>query len=153
MRLGRGSFSSQRHGIRYFAFFTETKWQTFRGIPGFYSTSGAVDYKAVILCAHLVAVKCEVFTTTSTREIQLCTRPATQLTCCPYFRQISHARPLRMRENLSERGLLNKKPVVILYPLWLWWWHPSPSVQKVGSQSLVLVINCNGGKNTNDQQC
>ena len=37
---------------------------------------------------------------------------------------------------------LNKKPVVILYPLWLWWWPPSPSVQNVGSQSLVLVINC-----------
>ena len=106
MRLGRGSFSSQRHGIRYFAFFTETKWQTFRGIPGFYSTSGAVDYTAVIFCAHLVAVKCEVFTTTSTREIQLCTRPATQLTCSPYFRQISHASPLRVRENLSERGRL-----------------------------------------------
>ena len=48
---------------------------------------------------------------------------------------------------------LNKKPVVILYPLWLRWWPPSPSVQKVGSQSLVLVINCNGGKNVNDQQC
>ena len=41
---------------------------TFRGIPGFYSTSG---YTAVILSAHLVAVKCEVFTTTSTREVPL----------------------------------------------------------------------------------
>ena len=59
---------------------TETKWQTFRGIPGFYSTSGAVDYTAVIFSAHLVAVKWEVFTTTSTREIRLCARPATQLT-------------------------------------------------------------------------
>ena len=53
---------------------------TFRGIPGFYSTSG---YTAVILSVHLVAVKCEVFTTTSTREIQLCVRPATQLTPSP----------------------------------------------------------------------
>ena len=63
--------------------FTETKWQTFRGIPGFYSTSGAVGYTAVIFCAHRVAVKCEVFATTSTREIQLYARPATQLTCSP----------------------------------------------------------------------
>ena len=78
--------------------FTETKWQTFRGIPGFYSTSGAVDYTAVIFCAHLVAMKCEVFTTTSTRGIQLYARPATQLTCSPlppadFTRQsIAHAR-------------------------------------------------------------
>ena len=92
--------------ILYICLFTETKWQTFRGIPGFYSTSGAVDYTAVIFCAHLVAVKCEVFTTTSTREIQLCARPATQLTCSSLLRQISHASPLRMNENLSKRGLL-----------------------------------------------
>ena len=38
-----------------FCLFTETKWQMFCGIPGFYSTSGAVDYTAVIFCAHLVA--------------------------------------------------------------------------------------------------
>ena len=90
-RLGQGSFSSQCRRIRYSAFllklklclFTETKWQTFCGIPGFYSTSGAVDYMAVIFCAHLVSEKCEVFTTTSTRDIQLCAWPATQLTCSP----------------------------------------------------------------------
>ena len=83
--------------------FTETKWQMFRGIPGFYSTSGAVDYTAVIFCAHLVAVKCEVFTTTSTREIQLCARPATQLTRSPYFLQVAYSSPLLMREDLSQR--------------------------------------------------
>ena len=59
----------------------------FRGIPGFYSTSSAVDYTAVIFRTHLVAMKCEVFTTTivvsSAREIQLCAWPATQLTCPP----------------------------------------------------------------------
>ena len=88
-----------------FCLFTETKWQTFRGIIGFYSTSGAVDYTAAIFCVHLVAVKYEVFTATSTREIQLCARPATQLTCFPLLPAISHASPLRMRENLSERGL------------------------------------------------
>ena len=67
----------------YYITITETKGQTFRGIPGFYSTSGAVDYTAVIFSAHLVAVKCEVFTTTSTRKIQLRARPATQLTRSP----------------------------------------------------------------------
>ena len=39
--------------------------QTFRGITGFYSTSG---YTAVVFYTHLVAVKCEGFTATSTRE-------------------------------------------------------------------------------------
>ena len=60
--------------------------------------------------AHPIAVKCEVFTPTGIREIQLCARPATQLRCPPppppppYFRQIAHASPLRMREALSARG-------------------------------------------------
>ena len=45
-------------------------------------------------------MKCKVLTTTSTRE--------TQLTGPPYFRQIPHASPLCMRENLSERGLLSQ---------------------------------------------
>ena len=59
---------------------------------------------AGIFSAHLVAMKCEVFTTASAREIQLCTRPATQQKRYPYFRQIAYASPLRMREDLSERG-------------------------------------------------
>ena len=56
--------------MRYFALLLKLKdsW-TFRGVPGFYSTRGAVDYTAVIFSAHLVAVKCEVFATTSTREV------------------------------------------------------------------------------------
>ena len=61
-------------------FVTETKSQMFCKFPGFYSTSG---YMSIIFSAHLVTMKWEVFTTTSTREIQLCTRPATQLTCSP----------------------------------------------------------------------
>ena len=76
--------------------------QTFHRIPGFYSTSG---YTAVIFSAHLVAVRCEIFTTTSTREIQLCTRPGTQLTRSPLL--LLNASPLRMRGDLSERGLLS----------------------------------------------
>ena len=48
--------------IAIFCLVAETKGQTFRGTPGFYSTSGVVDYTAVISSAHLVAVKCEVFT-------------------------------------------------------------------------------------------
>ena len=85
---------------------TETKWQTFCGIPGFYSTSGAVDYMAVIFCALLVAVKCKVFITTSTREYiryTLGQQPSWHVP--PYFRQISHASPLHVPKNLSERGL------------------------------------------------
>ena len=44
-----------------FCLVTETEGQTFREIPGFYSTSG---YMAVIFSAHLVTVNCEVFTAT-----------------------------------------------------------------------------------------
>ena len=39
---------------------------------------GTVEYTAVIFCAYLDAVKCDVSTTSSTREIQLCAGPATQ---------------------------------------------------------------------------
>ena len=65
-----------------------------------------MDYTAVIFCAHLIAVKCEVFTTTSTREIQLCARPATQLTCSPllpadFTRQsIAHARKFQLNGSM-----------------------------------------------------
>ena len=90
--------------------FTETKWQMFCGIPGFYSTSGAVDYTAVIFCAHLVAMKCKVFT--STREIQLCTWPATQLMCSPllpadFTRQsIAHAQNSKWKGSIDLKLLL-----------------------------------------------
>ena len=86
-----GSFSSQRR-LRYFALLLELK-----------DRSGVVGYTVVIFSAHLVPVKWEFFTTSSTMEIQLCARPATQLTHSPYFRQIAYASPLRMREDLSER--------------------------------------------------
>ena len=49
--------------IGIFCLVTESKGQVFRGIAGFYSILGAVDYTAVIFSAHLVAVKCEIFTT------------------------------------------------------------------------------------------
>ena len=101
---GTGKNHSQQIGIilesapiAIFCFATETKGQTFGGILGFYSTSG---YTAVIFSAHLVAVKCEGFTTSSTREIQLCARPATQLTRFPLLpanrihQSIAHARRL-----------------------------------------------------------
>ena len=100
-----------------FCLATETKGQTFRGIPGFYSTSG---YTAVIFSAHLVAVKCEVFTTTSTREIQLCARPATQLTRSPllpanHVRQsITHARIFKWKGSISVGRFTNWT-----IPVWL----------------------------------
>ena len=75
--LSRLGITFESAPIAIFCLVTETKGQTFRGIPGFYLTSG---YTAVIISAHLVAVKCKGFTTTSTREIQLCARPPTQPT-------------------------------------------------------------------------
>ena len=77
----------------------------FRGIPGFYSTSGAVDYTAVIFCAHLVAVKCKVSLLLVPGKYSYALGQLPADVFPPYFRQISHASPLRMRENLSERGL------------------------------------------------
>ena len=81
--FAHGNFNLYRVGIILesaptviFCLVTETEGQTFRKIPGFYLTSG---YTAVIFAAHLVTMKCQVFTTTSTGEIQLCARPATQL--------------------------------------------------------------------------
>ena len=93
----------------WLCFFTETKWQMFRRIPGFYSTSGAVDYTAVIFWAHLVAVKCEVFTTISitsisTREIQLCTQDMFPLLLADFTCQsIVHVQKSKWN---TERGLL-----------------------------------------------
>ena len=81
-------------------FVTETKSQMFCKFPGFHSTSG---YMSIIFSAHLVTMKREVFTTTSTREIQLCARPATQLTCSPLLlanhacQSIVHARRFKRK--------------------------------------------------------
>ena len=83
--------------VIYF-FVNETNGQTICGILGFYSTSG---YTAVIFSAHLVTVKCEVFTTTSTWEIQLYVQPATQLKSPPLLpansirQSIAHARRVK----------------------------------------------------------
>ena len=44
-----GSFSSKL--IAIVCLVTETKGQTFRAVPGFYSASGAMDYTAVMLSA------------------------------------------------------------------------------------------------------
>ena len=66
-----GSFSS-RHRLRYSALLLELK-----------DRNGVVGYTVEIFSAHFVAVKCEVFTTSNTMEIQLCARPATKLTHSP----------------------------------------------------------------------
>ena len=65
------SFSTESAPIAIFCLVTETKGWTFHGILGFYLTSGIVDYMAVIISAHLVSVKSEVFTAASTMKIQL----------------------------------------------------------------------------------
>ena len=89
--------------VIYF-FVNETNGQTICGILGFYSTSG---YTAVIFSAHLVTVKCEVFTTTSTWEIQLCIQPATQLKSPPLLpansirQSIAHARRVKWKGSIT----------------------------------------------------
>ena len=107
--------------------FTETKWQTFRGIPGFYSTSGALSPWNVMFLLLLVLGK---------YSYALGQQPSWCVT--PYFRQISHASPLRMPKNLSKRGLLSCRilsvaesavevPYIFILP-------PSLSCEKIRSQ-------------------
>ena len=57
--------------IAIFCLVTETKGQTFHWIPGFYSTSGVVNYTTVIFSAHLVALKCVECCFTSTETVVL----------------------------------------------------------------------------------
>ena len=58
-----------------------------------------------------LTVKCEVFTTTSTFEIQLCARPATQPTCSLLLpadftrRSIAHARKSKWKGSIRARWL------------------------------------------------
>ena len=62
----------------------------------------------LIFSAYLVAVKCEGFTTTSTREIQLCAQPATPLMRSPLLpANCEHQDIVRGDLNDSKRGLLN----------------------------------------------
>ena len=63
------------------------------------------------MCWHWLGTYWDLTRLNHFREIQLCAQPATQLTCSPCFRQISYASPLRMRENLNERGLLYQRPI------------------------------------------
>ena len=111
-----GSFPSQ-HWLWYFALLLKLKDRCSMEFLAFkfYLTSGAVDYMAVIFSTHLVAMKCVFFTTTSTREIQLCTLPATQLTLLVNCvrQSVVHAWRFKwkgsistMHGDLSERGLL-----------------------------------------------
>ena len=105
-QIGDHSRASADCIIAIFCRVTETWEQTSRGIPGFYSTSGAVDYTAVVFSVHLVARKCEFFTTTNTMEIELCARPATQLTRSPllpanFTRQsTAHARKCKWKGSI-----------------------------------------------------
>ena len=68
-----GSFSSQ-HRLRYFALLLKLKD---RRSAEFLAFIRPVDYTGVIFSTHLFAEKCEVFSTTSTREIQLRVWPDT----------------------------------------------------------------------------
>ena len=84
-----------------------------------------MDYTAVIFCAHLVAVKCEVFTTTSTREIQLCARPATQLTCSP--RQISHTPVHCACAKILSEGVCSDTDLICILAYIDQWFHSAQS--------------------------
>ena len=88
--------------IEIFCLVTETKGQTLRGISGFYSTSGVVDCTAVVFSAHLVAVKCEVFTTISARELQLFQQPSGRV-------PPTSGKSRTTVQDFSERGLLSRR--------------------------------------------
>ena len=57
----------------------QTKGQTFWRIPGFYLTSGVVDYMAVIFSTHLVAMKCKFFFLLATQQTRSPLLPANRI--------------------------------------------------------------------------
>ena len=122
--------------------FTETKWQTFCGIPGLYSTSGALLPWNVMLLLLLVLGKC---------SYALGQQPSWCVT--PYFWQISHASPLCMREYLSERGLLSCRilsvaesaveiPYIFILPPSLWKDKVTAKIQNILEYLSVLYLRC-----------
>ena len=98
------SWSSRRMKGEEWRWTPESKGQTFRGIPGFYSTSGAVDWSAVIFSVHLVAVTWNarflLLVVLGKYSYSLGQQPSWRVP--PYFRQIAYTSPLRVREDLSE---------------------------------------------------
>ena len=88
---------------------TANKGQTFRGIRYYYFRPVSGYTAVVVFSAHLVAVpKRKVFTTSSIRNYSYVFDQQPSWRVSPqYFRQIAYAAsPLRMREDLSERGLI-----------------------------------------------
>ena len=86
----------------------------FHGIPGFYLTRGAV-----ILSTHLVARKCKVFTTTSSREIQLCTQPANHLTLSPLLTANHVCQSIAHVQRFKWKGSVHKNLWKLMWKIYL----------------------------------
>jgi len=112
-----GSFLNQRCRLQYFALLLKLK--------------DRCSAEFLIFSAHLVTMKCKGFTTISTREVQLCAWPATQLTHSPLLPANPICQSLCMCEYLSEthteRGLL---------AAWLGLEFPSKVVEYISWYSL-----------------
>ena len=107
------------HVSAIFCLINETKGQMFHGIPGFYLTRGTVDDMTVILSTHLVARKCKVFTTASSREIQLCTQPATHLTLSPLLTANHVCQSIAHVQRFKWKGSVHKNLWKLMWKIYL----------------------------------
>ena len=97
--------------IGIFCLVTESKGQVFRGIAGFYSILGAVDYTAVIFSAHLVAVKCDIFTTRE-NSYAFDQQPSWRIPLLPAYRvrqSSAHARTFKWKGFNKQKGKKEEK--------------------------------------------
>ena len=70
--------------------------QTFHRVPGFYWTSRAVDYMAVIFYTHLDTVKCKVCPTTVLGKYSCVLSQQSSWRIPLDFQQIAYASPLHV---------------------------------------------------------
>ena len=101
--VGRGSFSSQRRGIRYFAFLLKLNDRRFAGFLAFIRPVVQWITRQGSFAPILSPwnARFSLLLVLGKYSYALGQQPSWRVP--PYFRQFSLASPLRMRENLSER--------------------------------------------------
>ena len=103
----------------------------------------------------IVAMKCDAFTTTSTREMQLCARPTTQLTCYPLLladftcQSIAHVRKSKWKGSIKLQDIFSRwkccwnslyfyfTPLIVL-----WKDKVTAKIQNIIEYLSVLYLRC-----------
>ena len=102
-RLGRGSFLSRRHGIRYFALLLKLNDRRFAGFLTFIRPVVQWITQQWSFAPVLSPWNVRFSLVLGKYSYALGQQPSWHVPSC--FRQISYASPLHMCKNLSERGL------------------------------------------------